>query len=328
MSETLTDSRGRVIDYLRISVTDRCNLRCMYCMPESSENPDGGPVFLPQEELLTAGEWITFARAASMAGIRKIRLTGGEPLMRSDLTELVRGIAALPQVEQVVMTTNGVGLAGKIRELKEAGLSGVNISLDSLETECYRRIVGRDRCREALEGLSACLEAQIPVKINCVPVGGINDSQWLSLAALAKTHPVQVRFIEMMPIGEGKDFPPIDSSQIRETLEQEFGSLFPVSHQIRQGPAEVFTRPDFAGSIGFIQAVQHGFCSTCNRIRATAEGKIKLCLHHPVNGDVRELIRAGKTPEEICSWLTRLVQAKPADGYHTDESRPMWKIGG
>lgn len=148
------------------------------------------------------------------------------------------------------------------------------------------------------------------------------------LAALAKTYPVQVRFIEMMPIGEGKDFPPIDSGQIRETLEQAFGPLFPVSHQAGQGPAEVFTRPDFAGSIGFIQAVQHGFCSTCNRIRVTAEGKIKLCLHHPVNGDVRELIRAGKTPEELCRWLTRLVQAKPADGYHTDESRPMWKIGG
>ena len=325
MSECLKDAMGRTIDYLRISVTDRCNLRCVYCMPE---DPDRPPVFLPEEALLTAGEWLIFAKAAAMAGIRKIRLTGGEPLMRQDLAELVWGMASLPQMEQVVMTTNAVGLAQRIGALKNAGLAGVNVSLDSLERECYRRIAGRDRMAEALDGVRACLELGLPVKINCVPVRGLNDSQWIPLAELAVKWPVQVRFIEMMPIGEGKAFPPVENSRIRQLLERNFGPVTEVSPGKRQGPARVFRVPGFAGSIGFISAVSCGCCSSCNRIRATADGKIKLCLHHPVNGDARERIRTGKSPEELCSWLRALVRDKPKDGAFTDEKRPMWKIGG
>lgn len=325
MSKILKDSLGRTIDYLRISVTDRCSLRCIYCMPEVPGSP---PAFLPEEELLTTEEWLGFARAAAMAGIRKIRLTGGEPLMRRDLPEMVRSISALPQVEQVVMTTNGVGLARNIDKLKAAGLSGVNVSLDSLDSGCYRQIAGSDRMEEALEGIRACLALGLPVKINCVPVRGINDSQWIPLAALAKEWPVQVRFIEMMPIGGGKAFPPVENSRIRELLEQEFGPMTPAPAGKRQGPAQVWKVHGFAGSVGFISAVSCGCCSTCNRIRATADGKIKLCLHHPANGDVRGLLRMGKGPEEICRWLQALVLEKPGDGARTDESRPMWKIGG
>lgn len=325
MNEILKDSLGRSIDYLRISLTDRCSLRCIYCMPE---NTDSSPVFLPEEELLTAGEWLTFAKAAAMAGIRKIRLTGGEPLIRPDLEEIVQGMASISQVEQVVMTTNAVGLSRRIQGLKDAGLAGVNVSLDSLEPECYRRIAGRNQMEEALEGIRACLELGLPVKINCVPVQGVNDSQWIPLAELAEKWPIQVRFIEMMPIGGGKAFPPVDNHRIQEQLEQKFGPMTEKPAGNRQGPAKVFRVPGFAGTVGFISAVNCGCCSSCNRIRATADGKMKLCLHHPADGDVRKLIRIGKTPEELCSWLHMLVRKKPRDGTHTDESRPMWKIGG
>lgn len=339
MDGILKDSWGRTIDYLRISVTDRCNLRCMYCMPER-ENPfpDGSfPEFLDSRELLTAKEWMIFARAAALAGIRKIRLTGGEPLTRPDLPELVRGMAALPQIGQVVITTNAVGLARKLPALQAAGLAGVNVSLDSMDRDVYRRIAGRDGLDEALAGVRACLERGIPVKINCVPVEGINDSQWIPLAKLAREWPVQVRFIEMMPIGGGRQFPPVKSGRILQRLEQAFGPVCADEHccndnsqeqQSPKGPAQIFRLPGFCGTIGFISAVNCGLCSSCNRIRVTAEGKLKLCLHHPAGGDVRAQIRMGKTPEEISRWLCEMVREKPRDGVHTDESRPMWKIGG
>lgn len=323
MDKGLTDRYGRRIDYLRISLTDRCSLRCIYCMPE--ENSCG---FLPAEELLTEQEWILFVQGAALAGIRKVRLTGGEPLMRQDLVEIVRGAASVSGIRKVVMTTNGVGLAEKAEALKEAGLAGINLSLDSLEKECYRKITQRDSLTQALEGLKACRTYGIPVKINCVPVGTLNREQWVSLAELAVKEPIQVRFIEMMPIGDGKSFEPVPCREILKVLEQEFGPLFPAEQEEGAGPARLFSGQGFAGNIGFISAVRHGACAGCNRIRATADGKIKLCLHHPPEGDLRALLRQGAGPEEIRDWLCELVKRKPAGGHHTDEVRPMWKIGG
>lgn len=322
-TKTLTDSFGRKIDYLRISLTDRCNLRCIYCMPDGEETG-----FLPAEELLTAQEWITFVRGAVLAGIGKVRLTGGEPLTRTDLAEIVRGLARIPGIHKVVMTTNGIGLAGRMQELAAAGLSGINLSMDSLDRECYRKIARKDGMEQALEGIEACRKYGIPVKINCVPVGSMNQEQWIPLAELASDHPIQVRFIEMMPIGSGKNFHPVPNEKILKALEKKFGVFTPVKQEVCHGPATVYSRPGFAGSIGFISAVRQGACMQCNRIRATADGKIKLCLHHPPEGDVRILLKKGAGPDEIRDWLCNLIKRKPAGGQQTDEIRPMWKIGG
>lgn len=324
MNKKLIDSFGRRIEYLRISVTDRCNLRCVYCMPQEA-------VFLPKEELLTAEEWLLFAAGAARAGIRKIRLTGGEPLLREDLPELVRGMAALPEIEQVVLTTNGVLLAEKARALKQAGITGVNLSLDSLDSDCYRKIAQKDGCAQAWEGLQACLEEGIPVKINCVPLKELQEKQLLPLAGLAKQYPIQVRFIEMMAIGRGKGFAPLPNDRIREVLEERFGRLEPVHGEKDAvgGPAAVYKGADFAGSIGFISSVSHSFCASCNRIRATADGKLKLCLHHPADADLRAYLRESqRTETEIAGWLEKLVLQKPENGSFTDEARPMWRIGG
>lgn len=323
MSRELVDSFGRKIDYLRLSVTDRCSLRCVYCMPKAE-----ACTYFSSEELLSTQEWIRFVQGAALVGIRKVRLTGGEPLMRADLTELVSGIHRIPGIQKVVMTTNGIGLADRICELKQAGLAGVNLSLDTLDAGEYQKLSGRNALHQALEALEACLREEIPVKINCVPVGNLNRSQWIPLARLAAERPVQVRYIEMMPIGGGKTFEPVENEQIRREIENVFGPLSPVETGREQGPASIYTGKGFAGSIGFISAVRHGACAVCGRIRATADGKLKLCLHHPPEGDIRRLIRAGADPEEIANWLKQLVKRKPQNGLNTDENRPMWRIGG
>ena len=189
----MIDGFGRTIDYLRISVTDRCNLRCVYCMKEEQQE------FLPSGELLTLEEWVRLCKGAALAGIRKIRITGGEPLMRQDIVELVEAISNIPGIEKVVMTSNAVHLAPLAEKLKKAGLSGVNVSIDSLDAEQYCRLTRRDVLSDALAGLVSCGKVGLPVKVNCVPVAGENEKELLHLAELAKEYPMEVRFIEMMP---------------------------------------------------------------------------------------------------------------------------------
>lgn len=318
----MTDGYGRNIDYLRISVTDRCNLRCVYCMKEEHQD------FLQKEELLTLEEWQRLCQGAALAGIRKIRITGGEPLMREDILELVAALSRIRGIEKVVMTSNGVRLAPLAEELKAVGLSSVNVSMDSMDQEGYCRLTGQDVLPDVLEGLKACGKAGLPVKVNCVPVAGENDGEWKRLAALARDYPIEVRFIEMMAIGEGAAYVPVKNDEIRRHLEEIYGEFTQTEQDDREGPAVYYTNSAFLGRIGFISPVSRSFCQSCNRIRVTAEGKLKLCLHHPVDSDLRSMLWQGSDAEEIKRFFEKRIMQKPKDGHWTDEDRPMWKIGG
>ncbi len=316
------DSYGRSIDYLRISVTDRCNLRCIYCMPETKQT------FLPEKELLTIEEWVRFCKGAAMAGIRKIRITGGEPLMRKDILLLVNELTQIQGIQQVVMTSNGIHLASMARKLHNAGLSGVNVSIDSLNRESYYQLTGQDRLQEVLDGLHTCGEIGLPLKVNCVPVSGKNEDTLWELIDLARTHAIEIRFIEMMPIGAGTGFDPIPNTDILRQLEHSFGTWTQIQRNDLDGPAVTYTNPAFFGKIGFISPVSQRFCPACNRIRMTADGKLKLCLHHPAQADMRAILRQQGTPEEINDFLYQIIQKKPKNGHQTEETRPMWRIGG
>lgn len=318
----MRDEFGRTIDYMRISITDRCNLRCVYCMTEEQQQ------FLPESELLTLEEWERLCHGAAQAGIHKIRITGGEPLMRSDVISLVQKISQIPNIQQVVMTSNAVGLSKVAKQLKLAGLTGVNISIDSLERESYCRLTRRDVLEEALDGLHACGMVGLPVKVNCVPVIGENEAAFWQLAELARQYPIEVRFIEMMPLGEGTKFEPIPNDQLLQQLQERYGDFIQQEKTVQDGPAIYYQNAAFCGKIGLISPVSHSFCHQCNRIRVTADGKLKLCLHHPANLDLRDLLRTGAEAEQIKAVLQKAVQHKPKDGHSTDESRPMWRIGG
>ena len=322
MTETLTDGLGRRIDYVRISVTDRCNLRCVYCMPKE------GHSWLQEEELLTWEELLNFCQGAALAGICKFKVTGGEPLLRPGILEFLRKLKSLPGVEKVTLTTNGVLLEDMAEQLADLGLDGVNISLDAMDKEQYKKIAGRDMLEKVLHGIEKCCRAGIPTKINCVPMKEVDQTSWIQLARLAKEHPIDVRFIEMMPIGEGKHHAGVKTEEVRTQLEQEFGPFVACTEKKGNGPATYVTRLDFRGSIGFISAMSHGFCGACNRVRLTADGKLKLCLHHTIGVEVRELLRRGGKPEEICTLLKEAVLQKPKDGTTTEEQRQMWQIGG
>lgn len=249
----MIDGFGRTIDYLRISVTDRCNLRCVYCMKEEQQE------FLSSGELLTLEEWVRLCKGAALAGIRKIRITGGEPLMRQDIVELVEAISNIPGIEKVVMTSNAVHLAPLAEKLKKAGLSGVNVSIDSLDEEQYCRLTRRDVLSDALAGLAACGKVGLPVKVNCVPVAGENEKELLHLAELAKEYPMEVRFIEMMPIGEGSAFPPVKNETIRKRLEEVYGEFVQTQQDDREGPAVYYTNEHFKGRIGIYQSCEPQF---------------------------------------------------------------------
>lgn len=318
----MQDRFGRTIDYMRISITDRCNLRCVYCMAEEQQQ------FLPESELLTLEEWECLCQGAAQAGIRKIRITGGEPLMRKDVISLVRDISKIPNIEQVVMTSNAVGLSNVAEKLKSVGLAGVNISIDSLERESYCRLTRRDVLEEALEGLRICGSIGLPVKVNCVPVVGENEAALWQLAELARQYPIEVRFIEMMPLGAGTKFRPIPNDKILRQFQERYGDFVEQVQEKQDGPAIYYKNAAFCGRIGLISPISHSFCHQCNRIRVTAEGKLKLCLHHPADLDLRALLRTGATPEQIKTALQQAIQHKPKDGHNTDESRPMWRIGG
>ena len=316
------DTFGRQIDYMRISVTDRCNLRCVYCMPEEQQQ------FLPQEMLLTATQWETVCKAAAEVGIRKVRLTGGEPLMRQDIVELVERIANIEKIDHVVMTTNGVFLAEKAKALQKAGLQGVNISLDTLDQQQYQALTKRDALADVKKSIAVCQEIGLQVKINCVPVYGLEKQDFLQVAELAKALPLSVRFIEMMPIGAGAKYEPIQNKTIQQQLTEKYGIWEEVHTEEMGSPAIYWKNEQFLGKIGFISPRSHSFCHLCNRIRITAEGKLKLCLHHPADGDLKILLEQHEDVAQIQQYLIQKIQQKPKDGHTTDESRPMWKIGG
>lgn len=332
----MLDQYGRTIEYLRVSVTDRCNLRCRYCMPEE------GVELLQHEQILSYDEIERIVRLCAKMGISKVKLTGGEPLVRKGLSSLLRRLKRIDGIEDVTLTTNGVLLESQIDDLVEAGLTAVNISLDTLDRAQYEELTRRDQLEEALRGLEAALSyPQLQVKINCVTLLGKNEEQWTKLAAFAKEKPVDVRFIEMMPIGIGQSDPNGSQKIVYDHLVQMFGEARNLSGRFGNGPAVYKQFPEFKGKIGFISAVSHQFCDGCNRIRLTADGFLKPCLQYSTGKDLKELLRSGKSDQEIFEAIKETIYRKPRshqfknsenEGHMCDtkqmEQRKMSSIGG
>ncbi len=333
----MTDSTGRTIDYLRISVTDRCNARCVYCMPEEGVTP------IPHEQILRYEEITFFARICAQKGIRHIRLTGGEPLVRKDLPKLVAMLKQIDGIEQISITTNGLLLEQQLPELVSAGLDGLNISLDTLDEARFSRITRLNQPDGAARVLSAidaaCAIPTLYVKVNCVP-SGINDEDLTGIAALARTRNISVRFIELMPLGCGKS--PLCSFRSRDfvyrKLTDTFGTLVP-AHGPHTERYEYFTPQGFAGTIGFISPVTHSFCSGCNRLRLTADGYIKACLQYKSGTSIQPLLAQGLTDHtaqlisqavdyEIAHKNRRNHFYQPAVRSIHDTDRYMSQIGG
>lgn len=320
----MLDGLQRNIDYLRISVTDRCNLRCVYCMPED------GVAWMPHEDVLRYEEILRLARIFAGLGGRRIKLTGGEPLVRRGLPDLVAGLRAIDGIEEVTLTTNGILLAEQLPELLEAGLGGVNVSLDSVREETFCRLTRREGVERTLAGIDTCLAAGIPTKINCVPVAAEEDL--LALAELARTRPLPVRFIELMPIGLGKGLPRRGEAELRALLEGAFGPLTPYSERLGNGPCRYYTLPGFQGQIGFISAVSHQFCDRCNRVRLTANGFLKTCLQYDRGVWLRPLL-AG-SDEALTAAVAEAIRQKPAAHQFSQaavddgEGHMMSQIGG
>lgn len=325
----MRDSFGREIDYMRISVTDRCNLRCVYCMPEEGVTPINHSQVLSYEEILR------IARLASELGIRKIRLTGGEPLVRKGIEGLVRDIRALPGIDSMTITTNAVLLPEKLDALIDAGLSGINISLDTLIADKFEKITRREGFEKVVEAIDLCVNKGINTKVNCVAMMGVNDDEFVNMAMLAKDRDMCVRFIEYMPIGKNDFEKAVSMDEIKSMLTAELGGLVPDKNPHGSGPALYFKPSGFKGSVGFISAMSNCFCENCNRIRLTAEGYLKLCLQYDIGESLREPLRMGKSDDEIKRIISEAVLHKPKrhqfnnykDAENVDEN-VMSRIGG
>jgi cyclic pyranopterin phosphate synthase len=267
----MKDSYGRVIDYARLSVTDRCNLRCVYCLPEGDP---GSATTMAFDDLMRV------ARVLASLGVRKFKLTGGEPTLRSDIVEIVRAIKAMPGVTNATLTTNGLTLAPLAADLAAAGLDSINVSLDSLDPAVYRDLTRSGRLEAVLEGVEAAVAANIPsLKINCVPQAATGRADLLALVDMARTRPIHVRLIELMPIGAGASVAGLAPETVRDWIEAAYGPLAAAPLVKGNGPASYFRLEGFQGLIGFISALQGCFCEYCNRLRVTADGTLKTCLH-------------------------------------------------
>ena len=282
----MRDRFGRTINYMRISVTDRCNLRCRYCMPD-------GITKCAMQEILTYEEIVEIAEAAEDCGITRFKVTGGEPLVRRGVETLVRSLKELPLTEQVTLTTNGVLLKEKLPALVEAGLDAVNISLDTTDREKYRQVTGRDCLPQVLCAVRACVEAGIRTKINAVLLPGCNEEAFLPLIQIASEWPVDVRFIELMPIGEGRSNKGLDNRRLIDKLYAAYPGTVPDPTPRGNGPAVYYAVPGFTGRIGFISAIHGKFCDSCNRVRLTSTGFLKQCLCFEDGTDLRAILRSG-----------------------------------
>ncbi len=328
--DILVDSFGRRHNNLRVSVTDRCNLRCVYCMPEEV-------TFLPRAELLTFEEIERVARVATTLGVNKVRLTGGEPLLRRDLPRLVERLANVPGLSDVGLTTNGILLAREARRLREAGLERINISLDTMDREKFQQITRRDDFDRVIEGILAAKEAGFhPIKVNAVAIRGFTEDDVVPLARFALEHGLEMRFIEYMPLDAGRLWERekvLFAAEMIELLEKGIAPLRPAANQDPRAPALDYDYTDGSGSVGFIASVSRPFCMSCNRLRLTAEGKLRNCLFSLEETDVRGLLREGGTDPEIAQAIRSCVAAK-WEGHEINTARfiqpdrMMHSIGG
>jgi GTP 3',8-cyclase len=323
------DRFGRKNNYLRISLTDHCNLRCVYCMPEDM-------TFRPNAELMQDDEILLLARLFADLGFDKIRLTGGEPTVRAHVVDIVRGIASTPGIQSVSMTTNGVLLSKLAQPLADAGLQRVNISIDTLDPEKFKRLTRWGSLEDVWAGIEAAEEAGLtPVKLNAVVVKGYNEADVVDLARLTLENPWQIRFIEMMPFAGATDLQTgqvVTALQIHERIEAALGKMELINDGKLDGEARVYQLPGAQGSLGFISSVTAPFCSACNRARLTADGRLRMCLLREQEVDLLTPLRAGATVEELRHWILNGVWEKPwghglADGV-IPLNRVMSEIGG
>jgi len=325
------DNFQREINYLRVSVTDRCNLRCFYCLPPH------GVKSIPHEEILRLEEIVHLVRAATLVGVKKVRITGGEPLVRKGLVSFVEALAAIPAIDDLALTTNGILLAEYAAELKAAGLKRVNVSLDSLRPEKYAQITRGGELARAWAGIEAALALEMhPVKLNTVLLKGLNDDEIVDLAGLSRQFPLHIRFIELMPVGTCKPWAAdyfLSAGQARETIEQNLGTLHEVRKLAGSGPARYYRLVGAPGTIGFIPAVSDHFCDRCNRLRLTASGSLRSCLYDEREVDVKSALRRGASLEELARLVARAIARKPGR-HHLGEAgegggqKAMSRIGG
>jgi cyclic pyranopterin phosphate synthase len=327
------DAYNRPISYLRISVTDRCNLRCVYCMP-----PEGVPK-RPHEDILRYEEIETVVRAAAELGITKVRLTGGEPLVRPGVVDLVRMLARVDGIDDLAMTTNGVLLDDYAVELADAGLQRVNISLDTLLPERFQRITRCGQLEDVLAGMKAAREAGLePIKINTVVIRGMNDDEAVDFARKTIEPGWHVRFIELMPIGTGTQVANdwqdrgVPAQEIKEQVETALGKLSPAKVSIGNGPARYYRLPGAKGTLGFITPISEHFCHRCNRLRLTADGHLRPCLLADYEIDLRTPLRAGADVKQVKMLILQGIKNKPMR-HHLNEcqapaGRVMSEIGG
>ena len=330
ITEPLIDTFGRIHTNLRISVTDRCNIRCFYCMPETVR-------FLPRDEILTYEEIERLVRVLAQMGVNKLRVTGGEPLVRAELPRLIEMLAAVPCIRDIALTTNGILLPGQAQALKDAGLGRLNISLDGLSEQTFRRISRREGLDRLLDGIFAAKRAGFEkIGLNAVAIRGITEVEVVPLGRFARQHRMEMRFIEFMPLDAENNWQTeqvLSGKEIREILEAEFGPLIPLARDDPSQTAVDYQFADGIGRMGFIDPVTQPFCGNCNRLRITAEGKIRNCLFSTEEWDVRELLRGGRTDDQIAETVRRAVHAKKSGhGIDTDDfikpDRAMYQIGG
>lgn len=325
----MKDQFGRDIHYMRISITDRCNLRCKYCMPNGIEA-------LPREEILTGEEIEELARLGAELGIDTLRITGGEPLVRKDVVALTARLKKIPGIKKVVMTSNGVALAELSTELKEAGLDGINVSLDAADRQLVRETTGRDCYEDVLKGIDAALAAGIPVKLNSVLADGEKTKQWQGLLLLAAEKKIPIRFIEMMPVGYGKQFTTVDNLSLKAGIQKKYPESYELEPEEARnygaGPASYLWIPELSISVGFISAIHGKFCHCCNRVRLSSQGFLKACLCYGMGADLKTPLRQGKR-SEVLELMKQVIYEKPGEHCfeHLEqmtENREMVKIGG
>lgn len=327
----LIDGFGRVHTNLRLSITDRCNIRCFYCMPSDSVE------FLPRAELLTYEEIQRFVRVVARMGVNKVRITGGEPLVRSDVPVLIRLLRQLPGITDLGLTTNGIPLADVADELRQAGLDRVNISLDTLREDKFVQISRRRGLDRVLSGIAAAQQAGFSqIRLNAIAIRGLTEDEILPLADFARQRQLELRFIEFMPLDADQRWETekvLSANEVRRTLETEWGPLRPAPRPDPNQPAVDFEYADGRAKVGFIRPVSEPFCGDCNRLRLTSEGQVRNCLFSDDEFDVRALLRSGGTDQAIAELVRRCVGAKkPGHGIESigflRPRRSMHQIGG
>jgi cyclic pyranopterin phosphate synthase len=328
----LLDTFGRTHTSLRISVTDRCNIRCFYCMPNENVR------FRPRDEILTFEEITRFVRVVAQMGVHRLRLTGGEPLVRTGLPSLVAMLAAIPGIDDLALTTNGILLTPKTAaELRSAGLKRLNISLDTLREETFQKISRREGLDRVLAGIAAAQDAGFEkIRLNAVAIQGLTEDEIIPLARFARDRGLELRFIEYMPLDAEQHWQSsdvLDGAEIRRILESEFGPLIPAGRPHPSQPATDFEYADGRGRIGLINPVSQPFCEACDRLRLTAEGQVRNCLFSTAEWDARALLRGNATDDELVDLVRDCIHAKAAaHGINTIDfvrpERAMYQIGG